>query len=603
MNVVTKAEVLADHTRLLESDVGQTGLRGIVTTDTADGVLYVLSRYEDNVWTLPAARFPRFEGISKRNLKFQTIQCPNLRAEVKHITARLIWSNENFAGNTIVALFHRIVAWANWLKSCRLSSHAEVTPLIAARYVEYVRGLKGVKTPESASPRFRAVEVCWDLLRDTEGSFDHPWPESSAGALAKRKNEKRPKTLIIPDEVLAPLFQYAESQLAKADELLEHRDAVAGLIPKSKHNNKQVKEKTHFLNYRGWSKTFGDLKKDLVTLRDCCFLIILTTTGIRIHELANIRRGGWYSEVKDGERFYFLGSRSDKTYEGETNWLCPEIAITAVKALERLSEPLQDELELVLESARKSGDFREISRTLNISGCIGLSKVTRNNNRISLLGNTTFIERLQKLTSQLNLDWKLAPHQFRRTFANYVVHHKLGDLRYLRDHFKHWSLEMTALYAMNEQLDLDLFDEIYAAFDSKRQSIVGHWLEPDTKLSGGMASHIIGMRSRTDQVRTYKDRREMVRTVSEQVFLRSTGIAWCTNDTGLDCAGGVCDDCEHGCIDESHKPFWEGLYKQQIELRQIDDCGEAGSKTVERTIKRCEKVLTDLGVNINKLRE
>jgi len=95
----------------------------------------------------------------------------------------------------------------------------------------------------------------------------------------------------------------------------------------------------------------------------------------------------------------------------------------------------------------------------------------------------------------------------------------------------------------------------------------------------------------------------MVRSISDLVFLRSTGIAWCTNDTGVDCAGGQCEACEHGCVDDSHKPFWEGLYVQQIELRQIEGLGEAGSKTVERTIDRCEQVLADLGVDLNSPKE
>lgn len=162
---------------------------------------------------------------------------------------------------------------------------------------------------------------------------------------------------------------------------------------------------------------------------------------------------------------------------------------------------------------------------------------------------------------------------------------------------------MTALYGMNEKQELELYDEIYAAFAEKRQAIIGHWLEPDTRLSGGLAPHVRQMRSRNENLRTYKDRREMVRSISDLVFLRSTGIAWCTNDTGVDCAGGQCEACEHGCVDDSHKPFWEGLYVQQIELRQIEGLGEAGSKTVERTIDRCEQVLADLGVDLNSPKE
>ncbi|CAN0571311.1 unnamed protein product, partial [Laminaria digitata] len=258
--------------------------------------------------------------------------------------------------------------------------------------------------------------------------------------------------------------------------------------------------------------------------------------------------------VGDGERFYFLASRSDKTHAGKTSWLCPEIAIEAVKVLERLSAPLQRDLEAELEAAKETEDLQEITRLRSISGAVGLVKAPKHENRLYRLSILSLDTALKKFSKSLGLDWKLAAHQFRRTFANYVVHHKLGDLRYLRDHFKHWSLDMTILYAMNEGQDLELYDEVYAAFDQKRQAVVGHWLEPDTPLSGGMAGHIRQMRSRTEEVRTYKDRRTMVEAISDLVFLRSTGIAWCTNDTGVDCAGGQCEDGEHGCIDDTHKP-------------------------------------------------
>ncbi|MDW2458961.1 tyrosine-type recombinase/integrase, partial [Vibrio sp. 1249-1] len=206
------------------------------------------------------------------------------------------------------------------------------------------------------------------------------------------------------------------------------------------------------------------MNSTLLDLRDGCFVIILATTGIRAHELGNIRRDQWHSEVRDGERFYFLGSRSDKTYAGETSWLCPEIAIRAVKVVERLSEPLQTELEQALRAAEASGDLKEVTRLRQCSGCVGLTNGGGKINCITVLSGPTLNKRLRMFAKNLGTDWKLASHQFRRTFANYVVHHKLGDLRYLRDHFKHWSLDMTILYAMNETQDLELYDEIYAAF-------------------------------------------------------------------------------------------------------------------------------------------
>jgi len=120
---------------------------------------------------------------------------------------------------------------------------------------------------------------------------------------------------------------------------------------------------------------------------------------------------------------------------------------------------------------------------------------------------------------------------------------------------------MSALYAMNTAQDLELYDEIYAAFDDKRQGIIGHWLEPDTPLSGGLGQHIVNTRNKGETVRTYKSRKEMIQQISEQIFLRSTGIAWCTNDNGT-CGGGACEECEHGVVDDTKRKWWEAIYSQ-----------------------------------------
>ena len=46
------------------------------------------------------------------------------------------------------------------------------------------------------------------------------------------------------------------------------------------------------------------------------------------------------------------------------------------------------------------------------------------------------------------------------------------------------------------------------------------------------------------------------------------------------------------------------MYAQQIELRKIaDEVGPGGTATIERTIRRCETVLTELGADMNAIKE
>jgi integrase len=389
----------------------------------------------------------------------------------------------------------------------------------------------------SISKRLQAVERCYTELRDTQYGFAHPWPESSATALSGYTPHGKPKTEIIPDEVLAPLFQHANTALASAPELLHLQSLLEEFVPQIR-NKTHNKERSTFLQSHGWTAGVHEFNKSILELRDCCLLIILLTTGIRVHELCNFKRDNWYSEVRDGERFYFIGSKSEKTDEGDTHWLCPEIAIDALKVLGDLALPMQSLLEQQLNDAQREANVKEAARLQRFSGSVVLAKIANQFNKVSVLSGGSVNDGLQKIVNKLGLTFNLASHMFRRTFAVYVVHHKLGDLRYLRDHFKHWSLEMTILYAMNDKQDLELYDEIYAAFDNERQGIIGHWLEPDTPLSGGLASQIRNLRDKDTPTRTYKSRAAMIEHLSEQIYIRSTGLAWCTNDDGS-CAGGL----------------------------------------------------------------
>ena len=327
------------------------------------------------------------------------------------------------------------------------------------------------------------------------------------------------------------------------------------------------------------------------------------TVGIRVHELCEIEAGNHFSKVEDGERYYFIKSRSLKTGEGLTSWLCPRITIQALDVITHLSEHLRLELAEQQREAIAKGDHESSEEIERIKRCCVLTRAPVNNNSIGVIPGRTINERLRQLVRCAGVDWHFSSHQSRRTFAHFVVHNQLGDLRYLRDHYKHWSLDMTSLYALDDNLGLELFTEINTSYKEKRQNILEHWLEGHTPISGGLKEQIIAIRNKDTVVKTYGSHYEMIKTVSDNLLIRSTGIAWCTNDS-FDCGGGQCEVCEHSVIDDSLQHKWEAIYAQQLELREIaDQVGSGGSATIERTIKRCEKVLKDLGADMNDIKK
>ena len=160
---------------------------------------------------------------------------------------------------------------------------------------------------------------------------------------------------------------------------------------------------------------------------------------------------------------------------------------------------------------------------------------------------------------------------------------------------------MTALYAAHEQKDAELLHELMLAYSEAKESIVAHMLDESTPLSGGLAEGI--KKFRTAKIKTYKNRAEMVRIVSDFVHIRATSVAWCTNDLG-NCTGGTglettrCGGCVNSIIDDTKLPIWRDIYDQQRELLKLTDIGESGLERVRRDVARCAKVLKDLGVPV-----
>jgi hypothetical protein len=220
---------------------------------------------------------------------------------------------------------------------------------------------------------------------------------------------------------------------------------------------------------------------------------------------------------------------------------------------------------------------------------------------VRTLSNQTWNIALRNFAQRCGLDIKLTSHQFRKTFAVYTAKSPYGDLLYLRNHFKHWSLDMTTLYALNEHQDFDLYGEVLAAKEDIKIGIVEHWLDQETLLTGGSANKIKQYRESIPELKVFETRKQMAEAISEQVHIRATAHVWCINDTaGCKSQGLInrtnCVDCENSVIDDTKKTVWQGIYQQQLELLEIDDIGQAAKARVLRDVEKVARVLTDLGM-------
>jgi hypothetical protein len=243
-----------------------------------------------------------------------------------------------------------------------------------------------------------------------------------------------------------------------------------------------------------------------------------------------------------------------------------------MKIAERITAPLRVQLkaDIALMQAQNPNDPKTPEKQRHINA-VFLGKTMIKNNDITTLSGGTIIGRLKKHLAYLGLNWHLTPHQFRRTFAVYVAKSVHGDLRYLKKHFKHWTLDMTALYALNSKQEEELYNDIMLAMEDERNARVSSWFEEDAVITGGGSVGIKFFRAKNEAVNTFKGRKQMVESISDTIHIRGTGTAWCTADDG-GCGGGTAsdktrcgDDCDNAVIDKSFQRKWEGIYEQQIE--------------------------------------
>lgn len=584
----------------------------VVTSESINGNYFILSKFGDSIWQFPSNMFPINTPAHNKSIDFGRLP-KAFRSTMKLLLLKYyIEGTQGYSrprGSSILIFFKNSYLFCNYLERIGVVRFDQVNTFITSQYVQesLSRNAKGKNSKLSLntlSHMFLAVEKIHELsINYTEDYLEHPWPDSSSSYLSGYLKEDKTlaKTLAIPNQVLSKVFSISVQYLDKSEELIKYRDIA---LKKRKLNRWDYSEEINkTLKKNGYKHSYQQLVYELNRTKDACGLVILITSGIRISELLGLQANCSYKTVEDDEEYYWIKGVSEKTGEGETSWMVPEIAHLAVRTLERLSEPLADECKKLLgELPSNSYEYQQIQRHKDSLFLVKNSK----NELINAISNSAFRTRIDNFAKHHDIRWNFTPHQFRRTFAVYAAHSAYGDLRYLREHFKHWSLDMTALYALNRSQDAEIYDDILAEARNLNADILESWLNPTNKLAGGMAESITKFRQKNEDVNTYESHSEMAKFLSSQVSIRATGVGWCTSDLS-GCNGGQatditrCGECKHSIIDQTKQKKWEGIYTHQIELRKITDIGQSGLERVERDIERCKKVLTLLGADEEKL--
>lgn len=598
----------------------------IISTQEVSGYWIVLSHYGEDRWQVVGQ--PTNQVTSAQWIDFGKIP-ESYRATMKAILYRYMRrgrpGQKRPSARSIVKLAHDALPFLRQLERLGIARLADVTPVVCSVYVDACKqrrtGRLGQPLKASSLRHcFGLVEALYELSQYTDDQMrSHPWPGTSsthlAGLTGAGTGRRRSTTPLIPDDVFTVLFQKAWSIVKNGNALLDLRDQMgsAGALRADDATPSDFVIENR-LKRNGWSTGVGNFRKALRELRTASYIVVSSVSGCRNHELAFIQSGACYStrespnSVNEDDKqttYWWMRSLSTKTDAGRTEWMVPEAAVIALRIMERWAKPYQNMIKAEISERREINPFDpEIIEAKRHANAVFLAISPRKKNLVRTMSAGAWGSALKTFVRELSLTWDLTTHQFRRKFANYSARSQFGDLRYLREHFKHWSMDMTLGYALNQSQELALYIEIQDELDDIKTSVVDTWLKPGEPLAGGYGKNLVAWRG-SEAVTIFKNHKQMVRSLASSTSIRSNGHAWCTADddrcVGNDMERTRCGNCNHSVIGRRHEKLYQGLHDHLKEVLSCNDIGEAGLNIVRRDMERCRDVLSSLGHDIQEV--
>lgn len=576
----------------------------IVVTAVSDhlGAEHVVSRFGDDVWDFQGLIGTQNTVFNQRFLSWRLEVPRPLIDDAK--AAMYVWWKQGKPGwktvkvNSLISSIRQGASVLRYLAARGVTTFAEVKPIHLADYLQQRVDLG--RAPKGIYHKLHLIDVvaCFASELQHPLTFD-PWGRRGLFdfcGIHQTKKGSIGKTPVIPPSVQAAVFNHAESVLARADEIFEQRGVAT---------------------IRG---ICGDRDTEV---RDAVLFMLLISTGMRNSEAMGVKNGSWRTEVKNGVTYHWVRTFEHKTGKGLVEFLATPETLAALELAQRYAAPYQERLRVEIayleQELRRSPSLERLSNSMTRTDALLRLQVARETvdclflaisrsagdlpgslTRVAVMTRQACIYQLATLARAAGVQWRIANHQCRRTFAWNVAQSKLGRraLIFLKWQFKHSSISMTELYASNPLQDDALYDEFYSEIVESKGQLISSWFEEGSLLSGGAGRKIMDTRA----VRV-ESRASLLRHTAQSVNIRATGHGWCLAQQ-RGCVGeGMyeatrCVDCSSGVIDASYLETWRQIHLQNLELRSVKDCGPAVAQRVEREIARSAKVLGDLGVDV-----
>jgi integrase len=481
------------------------------------------------------------------------------------------------------------------------------------RYQAFVQQRRGPRAGRTCPTTVAGyLRVLKDLYHQREKlpdglSFD-PFPHTTAGIVAGVSRATRGTIPFIPDSVAIDLMSKALHWIEhETDGILEQRDRYENALRQARARGITERQcRRHaFLAVRARLAQPGppapgghlitnkyDIDRCLMHLVDACFIVIAGFVGMRASEILSIGAGAIeYRQLgATGARQAYLVARLFKTVEPGgrlERWLAPDPVVTAVKVLERLSEPLR---------TASGRDELFLTRNTQYSQVVGISNMHIN-------GRIREFAAFNNVRQHAGRPWRFSTHQFRKTFARFVARRDRSQLLALADHLKHVSVAMTAKGYVGTDFDLRQLVDHEGQIETA--TALDRFLSAD-RLAGRMGERIAAGNASFRGRAGEQLRRDYIAFVLKETDLaiHACEYGWCVFQAETSRCGGklapdpvgrspaVCLDCANFVVEPKHAPYWRERRKRNAAI--MPHASRLTRAALDEAIAQCDRILSRL---------
>ena len=597
------------------------------------------SSYHDKVWRMDGWRpgahsnlfLLRWDFEMSDGSHFVDTKWSDLRSTAKLFLLSLSESPVDGRGScrssTVSHKFTELRVFIRWIADNGLRRFADVDSDLAGQFMEYMSKRPGMGgRPLTISSLQRYANLLKSLYMQGSkiggGLASDPFPGCTPGeAISRGKYVTTPNGRLpyTPDEIAVPIISSAIRLIgAPADDILALRDKAQGIYDSLLDSGASFDGVSGMVRRRiagfefstidgegaPWREPFHGGTRDLAKLVqrvfDACFVVIAYLVGCRYSEIVNLKPG-CVTERKssDGaDTYQFIEGTIFKTARNEEGnphlWAAPPPAVRAIEVMERLSAPY-----------RALSDHDVLFQSPVGSGLIGKSK------KITCIDNASWGQHLRDFISfvkppeHASEDWRISPHQARKTFARFVGKRDRTGLHALQKHFGHVSRVMTDSayvgtdFELTELIDKETLQETRDALEELFRS---------DKLAGP-AGRRISQNNRFRGRTTKADVNEYVDWILSETQMRLGVCDWgyCLyRRESSACQGddngpnetlrteSVCNGCPNFVVSTRHAPFWERRLQRNEKILERDDLDPVSRALAKTRANESRRILMEL---------